>query len=135
MKIKDIPFADYVGVKSEKNTISLDFRDEVINHVKTIHASAQFTLAETKSGMYLIEKFPELEGKVIPLLRDAQVKYKKPALENIYAQASISQESIDKFTSMFEKKGRANISVDVQVKDINEVLCSEASFSWFIQKV
>ena len=132
MKVIDVPFANFIGIKEEEN-LSLDFKDEVKNHVKTIHASAQFTLAETKSGLYLVELFPDLSGKVVPLLRDAKIKYKKPALEKIIAFANIEDEEIEKFKAIFDKKGRGSISVKVQVKDINNVLCSEGEFSWFIQ--
>ena len=133
MTIKDVPFASFIGIKDNKDELSLDFKEQVQNHVKTIHASAQFTLAETKSGLYLVELFPELEGKVIPLLREANIKYKKPAEQKIFAYASIEEASIEKFKTTFDKKGRGSISVKVQIKDINDVLCSEGEFSWFVQ--
>ena len=135
MTVKDVPFASFVGIKENLDELSLDFKEQVQNHVKTIHASAQFTLAETKSGLYLLEIFPELEGKVLPLLREANIKYKKPATQKILAYASIEDETIDKFKTVFEKKGRGSICVSVQIKDINDILCSEGEFSWFIQKV
>jgi len=131
--VKDVPFASFIGIKDNKDELSLDFKDELQNHVKTIHASAQFTLAETKSGLYLLELFPELEGKVIPLSREATIKYKKPATEKILAFASIEEASIEKFKTTFDKKGRGSISVKIQIKDINDILCSEGEFSWFIQ--
>jgi len=135
LTVKDVPFASFIGIKDNKDELSLDFKDDVKNHIKTIHASAQFTLAETKSGLYLVELFPKLEGKVIPLLREANIKYKKPALEKILAFASIEDVAIDKFKMMFENKGRGSISVKVQIKDINDVLCSEGEFSWFVQAI
>jgi len=131
--VKDVPFASFIGIKENQDELSLDFKEQVQNHVKTIHASAQFTLAETKSGLYLLELFPKLEGKVLPLLREASIKYKKPALEKILAFASIEDTEIDRFKTMFEKKGRGSISVKVQIKDIHDVLCSEGEFNWFIQ--
>ncbi len=113
--------------------LSLDFKDDVLNHVKTIHASAQFTLAETQSGKYLQDLFPELEEKVIAVLRDAQIKYRKPAQEKIIAIASSDEESIEKFKVQFEKKGRGTLQIDVEVKDIYDVLTCQATFTWFVQ--
>jgi len=135
MKADDIAFAQYIGFKEKNDTLSLDFKPQVHNHVHSIHASAQFALAETKSGLYLLSLFPELEEKVVPLLRDANIKYKKPALEKIVAYASIDDTSLEKFKLHFDKKGRGSINVKVQIKDINEVLCSEGEFGWFIQKI
>ena len=106
-----------------------------MNHIKTIHASAQFTLAETQSGIHLQSLFPELEGKVIPVLRDAQIKYKKPAQEKIIAYASTDEEAVEKFKSQFEKKGRGSLQIEVKIKDINDVLTCQATFTWFVQSL
>jgi len=135
MKANDIPFAKYVGINEDNGTLSLDFKDNLLNHVKTIHASAQFTLAETDSGIYLQKLFPEFKGKVVPLLREAKIKYKKPALEKITAHSSVSQEEIEKFKNIFDKKKRGTITVTVDIKDINQVVTSQATFTWFVQAI
>ena len=111
----------------------MDFKENVLNHIKTIHASAQFTLAETQSGIHLQKLFPELEGKVLPVLRDAQIKYKKPAQEKIIAIASTDGEAVEKFKQQFERKGRGSLQIEVEVKDINDVLTSQGTFTWFVQ--
>ncbi|PHS55882.1 MAG: thioesterase [Sulfurimonas sp.] len=133
MKATDIPFVSHIGIKEKNNELSLDFNDNVLNHIKTIHASAQFTLAETQSGIHLQSLFPELEGKVLPILREAQIKYKKPAVEKIIAFSSIDEEAVKKFKIQFERKARASLQVNVEVKDINDILTCQASFTWFIQ--
>lgn len=135
MKVTEIPFVKLVGVKQDDDTLYLECKEDILNHIKTIHASAQFTLAETESGLYLQQLFPELEGRVVPVLRDAKVKYKKPALKKIVAIASVNDESIEKFKEQFSKKGRGVIEVGVEVKDIDDVCTSVALFSWFIQKI
>jgi len=135
MKASDIPFAKYVGINEDNDTLSLEFEDNLLNHVKTIHASAQFTLAETDSGIYLQTLFPEYKGKVVPLLREAKIKYKKPALEKITAHSSVSQEEIEKFKNIFDKKKRGTITVTVDIKDINQVITSQATFTWFVQAI
>ena len=135
MKASDIPFAKYVGINEDNDTLSLEFEDNLLNHVKTIHASAQFTLAETDSGIYLQTLFPEYKGKVVPLLREAKIKYKKPALEKITAHSSVSQEEIEKFKNIFDKKKRGTITVTVDIKDINQVVTSQATFTWFVQAI
>ena len=133
MKATDIPFVNHIGIKDENNELSLEFKENVLNHVETIHASAQFTLAETQSGLHLQKLFPELEGKVLPVLRDAQIKYKKPAQEKIIAFSSADEEAIEKFKTQFEKKGRGSLQINVEIKDIDDVLTSQATFTWFVQ--
>ena len=98
-----------------------------------MHASAQFTLAETASGALLLKTFPELEGKVAPLLRSSEIKYKKAASQELTAFASISEEDRLSFTEQFGKKNRASISVTVNLKDSSDELTCSATFNWFVQ--
>jgi acyl-coenzyme A thioesterase PaaI-like protein len=133
LKATDIPFVKHVGIEEKNNELSLNFKENILNHINTIHASAQFTLAETQSGIYLQSLFPELEGKVIPVLRDAQIKYKKPAQEKIIAFASANEEAIEKFKGQFDKKGRGSLQIGVVIKDINDVVTCQATFTWFVQ--
>ena len=133
IKATDIPFVKHIGIKEKKEQLSLELKKSVCNHVETIHAAAQFTLAETESGMHLQSLFPELEQKVIPLVRDAQIKYKKPAAERIIAYSFVEAEAVEKFKAQFEKKGRALLQIKVEIRDINNTLTCEARFTWFVQ--
>lgn len=136
MNVIEIPFVKKVGItQSEKGELELPFTNETHNHLQTIHASAQFTLAETASGEYLQTLFPELVGKVIPVLRDATIKFKKPAVKTIISYPSVSDESHEKFNSQFSKKGRASISVDVDIKDIENTVTCIATYNWFVTKI
>lgn len=136
MNVIEIPFVKKVGItKTQNNALALPFTSDTHNHLETMHASAQFTLSETASGEFLQTLFPELVGKVIPVLRDANVKYKKPAVKNIIAYPSITDEAKEKFDNQFSKKGRASICVDVELKDIEDTVTCVASYNWFVQKI
>jgi acyl-coenzyme A thioesterase PaaI-like protein len=136
MNVLDIPFVKKVGIElNSDNNLELALEESILNHVKSIHASAQFTLAEAASGKLLQKHFPDLVGKVVPLLRESQVKFKKPALKSIVAKASISEEEIQKFTMQFERKGRASITVGVEVSDSDGTITCVASFNWFVQTI
>lgn len=124
-----------MGSLKQNNELELAFTTDTQNHLETMHASAQFTLAETASGEFLQTLFPDLVGKVIPVLRDAKVKFKKPAAKNIIAYPSITDEATEKFNTQFSKKGRASISVDVEIKDIENTITCIASYNWFVQKI
>jgi acyl-coenzyme A thioesterase PaaI-like protein len=134
MNILKIPFINHLKITQDKN-LSLKKEPHTLNHIDTIHAGAIFTLAETASGNTLKKSFPEYENKVIPILRDSNIKYKKPALSDIYADASITDEAIEKFITQFEKKSRATIEVNVIVRDIEDNTIATALFTWFVQKI
>jgi acyl-coenzyme A thioesterase PaaI-like protein len=134
MDVTEIAFVKKVGViRSTKGVLGLPFNETIKNHLQTIHASAQFTLAETASGEVLQTIFPELVDKVVPVLRDSQIKFKKPAIKTISAYPTVSDEAILKFKEQFKKKGRSSISVNVKIKDSENVATCVSTFNWFIQ--
>jgi hypothetical protein len=63
------------GVKKDANGDPwLPFETATQNHLQTVHAIPLFTLAEAASGEALKNSFPELVGKVIPVLRNSQMR-------------------------------------------------------------
>lgn len=136
MDVTKIPFVEKVGiVRQSDGGLELPFNESVHNHLQTIHASAQFALAETASGEVLQTLFPELVGKVVPVLRDSNIKFKKPAQKTISAHPSVTDDSLTKFKDQFARKGRSSISVSVEVKDHEGVITSVGVFNWFVQSV
>lgn len=135
MKATDIAFVQLVGIKQNENHLSLENKKDIHNHIDTIHACAQVTLAETQSGMHLQQLFPELEGLVVPLLRDSSMKYKKPATSKLTAYSFVDEASVQKFKTQFAKKGRGSLSVEVELKDIDGLCVAQGVFGWFISKI
>jgi len=136
MEITQIPFAKHIGIKKVDETmLMLEPTPNVQNHIQSIHASAQFALAETQSGLCLQNTFPKLEGKVMALLRSSTVKYKSPATMTLYAYAHIDELDKEKFELLLEKKGRAIISIDVELKDSDDSVTMIGTFIWFAQKI
>lgn len=136
MDVTQIPFAKHIGLKrKDEGTLMLEPTDIVQNHIQSIHASAQYALAETQTGLHLQTDFPELLGKVAGLLRSSTVKYKNPATSSIYAVAHIEEKDKEKFLSQIERKGRATIIVHVEVRDVDETVTMLGTFTWFVQRV
>jgi len=136
MDVTQIPFAKHIGIEYKgKSTLKLDPKEVVKNHIQSIHASAQFALAETQSGLFLQETFPKLVGKVVGLLHASTVKYKNPATSSIYAVAKLEDREKEKFLSQLERKGRAGISITVVLQNKNRMIIMEGSFDWFIQSL
>ena len=135
MNPHDIPFVKQIGIEETNQGLALEKSIEVSNHLETIHAGALFTLAETASGMYLQKLFPDLSGKVIPIVRDAQIKYKKPAQKKVYTSARVEDEAREKFSEQFAIKRRGSITVTVDLKDEDDLLIAVGEFNWFVQSI
>jgi acyl-coenzyme A thioesterase PaaI-like protein len=133
--LKILPFANHVGIKSKDNRqLKLENHPHVHNHVGTLHAAAQFTLAETQSGLFLLSLFPEHVNEIAPLLRGSTVKYKNPAQTDLTAIATVSESDKIKCEKQFLKRGRAILSIDVELKDKHGVVTMIGTFVWYIQK-
>jgi acyl-coenzyme A thioesterase PaaI-like protein len=136
MDVTQIPFAKHIGIEhKDEGILALEPTPIVQNHIQSIHASAQFALAETQSGLYLQKAFPEYVGKVVGMLRGSTVKYKSPATTAIYAKATLCDEDKEKFIVQLERKGRATIVIDVSVHDEEGVVMMQGLFTWFVQKL
>ena len=133
--LKIIPFANYVGVKKRnRQLLKLTPHKDVENHIGTVHAAAQFTLAETQSGLYLLSLFPEYADEVVPLLRSSNIKYKYPATTELVAVATVTEENKNKFEEEFLRRGRAMLSVKIKIKDSQENVTMIGDFGWYVQR-
>jgi len=135
MKILELPINQFIKVAKDDNNLVLKLTQEIQNHVGSIHAGAQFVLAESASGVYLSELFPDLKDRVIPLLRESNIKYKKPALDTLRAYVEVEPNELERFKEQFLKKSRGTIKVTVKLKDCDANITAIATFSWIILKI
>jgi acyl-coenzyme A thioesterase PaaI-like protein len=136
MDVTAIPFVEKIGIcRTEEGILNLPVSASNQNHLNGVHASAQFTLAETASGEALQLLFPELVGKVVPVLRESHIKFKRPASSTVFAFPTISDETVATFKEQFGKKQRSSITVTVEIRDSDHMVTSVGIFDWFIQGI
>jgi acyl-coenzyme A thioesterase PaaI-like protein len=134
MDVTRIPFVAGLGiVRGEGGELFLPCAAGVHNHLGTLHAGAQFVLAESASGDCLQRTFPEWVGRAVPVLRDAQVKFKRPADSPVRATAVIEPDAAERFRDELDRRGRALVAVAVELRDAAEVLTCVANYRWFVQ--
>jgi len=134
MDILKIPFVEFIGIKRVGNNLSLEFSNNLKNHIGTIHASAIFALTETQSGLYLQELYPQYENSIIPLLRSSSFKFKNATTKNITAIAWIDESIKSKFIKNLNTKGKAIVKVFVEINDSDKRIVAIGEFDWFISK-
>lgn len=133
MNITELAYVKQTHIQQDtQKRLYIEFRPELLNHLQSIHAGAQFTLAESASGLYLQNLFPNFQKEVHVLLRKATIEYKKPATKRLYAKASASQTDLKKFENRIQTGKKALINVDVLIVDSDEVLIAQANFLWFV---
>ena len=106
----------------------------LLNHVGTIHASAQFALAEASSGEFLLRHLGEGQSQVFAVLRTSDVKFRKPAHGALRASARFADGVADSLATELATRGRALASVLVEVADANGVVTMSGHYVWFLQR-
>ena len=130
MDITKIPFVKLLDIKQNK-TLELEFKEPFTNHLGSMHAGALYTLAESQSGAFLQEHFSHIKN-AMPILRGGEIKYKKEAKSTISAIATSNKESLEKFENTLTKRGKALITINVELYSNNELIAT-AKFSWFVK--
>jgi acyl-coenzyme A thioesterase PaaI-like protein len=133
MDILSIPFNKFIGLEQSSDPaylLSLPAKMKYENHIQTVHASALFALAEASSGLFLLNEFAGLEN-IIPVVRNVEIKYKKPARGTILSTASLATDKTEVLESLHRKR-RVLIPVHVSLYDSNALLVMHATFEWFV---
>ena len=137
MKLHEIPFARLLALEpgeEEACILALPDAPQYLNHLGTVAAAAQFSLAEFTSGQWLLNTYPEWADRVVPMLRRSEVRFRKPAQGRLRASVPITPAAQPDLGMELEARGRALISIPVQVHDEQGLLVMEGSYEWFLGK-
>jgi acyl-coenzyme A thioesterase PaaI-like protein len=129
-----IPFNRFLGLRANGPTITLPANADYENHLGTVHAGAQFALAEAASGQWMLDHFPAEAAGVLAVVRHADVKFRKPATGELAAHADVPQDNAEQFLDTLTRRGRATITVSIRLLDSSGSVTLEGSFEWFVQR-
>ena len=136
MNVFELPFNKYIGLEKSSDSdylLMLAEKDEYLNHLSTVHASALFALAEATSGFFLLNEFQKLEN-IIPVVRKVETKYKKPAFGQILSTAGFVNINKEKILEELETNQRILITVRVLLYDSEKTKVMQSDFEWFVAK-
>ena len=136
MNVFELPFNKYIGLEKSSDSdylLMLNEKEEYLNHLSTVHASALFALAEATSGFFLLNEFQELKN-ILPVVRKVETKYKKPALGKIFSKANFVDTNKVKILEELNIKQRILITVRVLLYNSEKVNVMQSDFEWFIVK-
>ncbi len=137
MNVLNLPFNKILLIKQsyEPDTIlMLEDGIKYQNHLGTVHASAQYALAEASSGEILERNFGDWNGAYFPVVRRVEVKYKTPAQGRLFSTGFIDETVATKAKEEISAKGRALVDVIVKIMDERKNITFEGTFTWFIAK-
>ena len=102
-----------------------------LNHLGTVHASAQLALAEATSGEYLLRALGSV-ADVIPVVRRLEAKFRKPAHGAVTSAVTTTSATIEQLHTDLASKGRAIVNVAVELHNASGAHTLSASVEWFI---
>ena len=135
MDVSAIPFNRFLGLRANGAALTLPADPKYHNHLGTVHAGAQFALAEAASGQWLLDHFGEKAADYAAVVRHADAKFRRPAMGELTAQAGASPEEAERFLETLTRRGRAAIEVRVQVLGADGSATLESAFEWFAQRI
>lgn len=131
-----VPFANHVGVKlleigDGTASAELDQRDEVSNHIQSMHAGAMFTLGEAASGAAMAGALAPVILNMRPVAAVANIAFKKVAKGLLTAQAKTSQDGAALMQAI-KADGKVAFDVQVEMRDSSGDVVVEMTVNWYV---
>src|SRR5436189_6337391 len=109
VSVTELPFNSLLGIQiatDSAHLLELPSGEQYLNHLGTVHASAQLALAEASSGEFLLRHFGSTDG-IVPIVRRLEAKFRKPANGAVTSTASAASESLARLDAELATKGRS----------------------------
>ena len=139
MKATDLALNRMLGIVAAPadavHLLEMPFTPPLHNHLGTMHAAAQFALAEAASAECLQRHFGGEAGPVFAVVRGVEVKYRKPATGDLLAFAAPDENTRAHLVAELAERGRFGAVILVDLKDRAGTLTLHARFDWFISRV
>lgn len=103
------------------------------NHLGTIHAGAQFLLAEAVSGAAFAGAFAAQLTQAVPLIERLETHYVSRAVGDVQARAEIELADLPAAHASYAQEGRARLALQVSVTDGENKEVMRAVAHWYLR--
>ena len=131
--VTQLPFNRFLGLETAEPPaiLRLPSGNHYLNHLGTVHASAQLALAEASSGEFLMRAMGPMDG-VVAVVRRLEAKFRRPAKGALTSTVTSTPTVVSSARAELAAKGRAFTTVDVELRDESGACTLCASVEWFI---
>lgn len=121
-----IPIIGKMGVKIEefeqgRVKVLLPIKHN-LNHIGIAYAGSLFSLADYTAGVLFYATFDT--SKYYPILKEATIKYKKPATTDVTIDASVPPEEAALMTKTAEETGKSDWPLELELKNSQGEVCT-----------
>ncbi len=139
LKATDLAYNQALGIRAApagaEHLLELPFAPLVQNHLGTMHAAAQFSLAEAASAECLQRHYGAGVDEVFGVVRGVEVKYRRPAKGDLLAFGTPDDHTRDHLLAELAGRGRTSAVILIDLKDRAGTLTFHGKFEWFISRV
>lgn len=138
MAMSTVPYAAHTGVelvevKPGEARARLDQREEVSNHIGTMHAGALFTLGETASGGAMVGTFADRLDQIRPVASGASIQYSRLARGALTATARCA-EPAEALRARLDADGKVAFDVAVDIQDAEGQSVAGMTVAWHVRR-
>ena len=131
-----VPFQNHVGITllevgDGSASAELVQRDEVSNHIQTIHAGAMFTLGEAASGAAMAGALAPIILSMRPVAATADIAFKRIAKGTLTAHAKTSSPGATLMKTI-KDDGKVVFDVTVDIQDASGETVVEMTINWHV---
>jgi len=138
VRATDLAYNRALGIRDAPagagHLLELPFSPLVRNHVQTVHAAAQFSLAEAASAECLQRHFGQALGDALAVMRASEVKYRKPAASDLLAFGAPDSDTLSGLVEQVTRRGRGSAVILIDLKDRSGTLTFHGKFEWFVSR-
>lgn len=125
---------EYLELNADHALLRMEDQPAYHNHIGGIHAGAMFTLAETASGAIVLAEFGEMFDKLVPLAVEAKIRYLKPAMGSLTAEAVMDSTVADVLGQLDSGK-RPEFTITVAIRNADGVQTGEMVILWTLKLI
>ncbi|MEW6264539.1 MAG: YiiD C-terminal domain-containing protein [Thermodesulfobacteriota bacterium] len=103
------------------------------NHLGMMYAGSLFTLGEFSGGIIHIVSFDFM--KLVPVVKQVSIRFRRPALSDVTIEVSLAREEAVRLQEEALSKGKADFTLELEIKDAAGEVVSLVSGVWQIRKM
>lgn len=99
-----------------------------VNHVGMMYAGSLFTIGEVMGGAIFGASFDM--GRYYPLVKEVQIRFRRPALTDITLETELSEERVAQIQKDLDENGKADFTLELELTDAKGEAVSIVSGIW-----
>jgi thioesterase domain-containing protein len=107
--------------------------DRNVNHIGMMYAGVLFALGEVMGGAIFGVSFDF--RKYFPIVKEVQIRYLQPALTDVTLTVDMTEAEVNEVLHMLEEKGKADFTLDLELKDVHETIVARVRGTWQARKI